>query len=76
MRTRTLRKRFGIYKKVPGGVTGLWQLSGRNDVSYQERVDLDVFYVRNWSVWLYLYILFLPIEAVCFKKGAYCVLKG
>jgi Undecaprenyl-phosphate galactose phosphotransferase WbaP len=62
---------FEIYKKVAGGVTGLWQVSGRNDTSYQERVDLDVFYVRNWSVWLDLCILFRTIETVCFRKGAY-----
>ncbi len=62
---------FDTYKRVNGGITGLWQVSGRNDVSYQERVDLDMFYVRNWSIWLDLCILFRTIAVVLFRKGAY-----
>jgi Undecaprenyl-phosphate galactose phosphotransferase WbaP len=62
---------FELYKKVNGGLTGLWQISGRNDTSYDQRVRLDTFYVRNWSVWLDLYILFRTIEVVLFRKGAY-----
>jgi Undecaprenyl-phosphate galactose phosphotransferase WbaP len=62
---------FHLYTKVKSGLTGLWQVSGRNDTSYDQRVYLDVFYVRNWSVWLDLYILFRTIETVLFRKGAY-----
>jgi Undecaprenyl-phosphate galactose phosphotransferase WbaP len=62
---------FELYKRVKGGITGLWQVSGRNDVSYDERVYWDLFYVRNWSVWLDLCILFRTIAAVLFSKGAY-----
>jgi Undecaprenyl-phosphate galactose phosphotransferase WbaP len=63
--------KFDLYTKVTGGITGLWQISGRNDTSYDERVALDTFYVRNWSVWLDFYILFRTIDAVMFRKGAY-----
>jgi Undecaprenyl-phosphate galactose phosphotransferase WbaP len=63
--------KFDLYTKVESGLTGLWQISGRNDVSYDERVNLDAFYVRNWSVWLDFYILFRTVEAVLVRKGAY-----
>jgi Undecaprenyl-phosphate galactose phosphotransferase WbaP len=64
-------KFFPLYLRMKGGVTGLWQVSGRNDVSYDARVDLDTFYVRNWSVWLDLYILYRTIGTVLFRHGAY-----
>jgi Undecaprenyl-phosphate galactose phosphotransferase WbaP len=62
---------FSLYTRVKGGVTGLWQVSGRNDVAYEERVKLDSFYVRNWSVWLDLCILYRTIGTVLFRSGAY-----
>jgi Undecaprenyl-phosphate galactose phosphotransferase WbaP len=62
---------FELYKRVKGGITGLWQVSGRNDVTYDERVYWDLFYVRNWSVWLDFCILFRTIAVVLFSKGAY-----
>ncbi len=62
---------YELYAKVKGGLTGLWQVSGRNDTSYAERVDFDTFYVRNWSVWLDLCILFRTIGTVLLRKGAY-----
>lgn len=62
---------YSLYTRVKGGVTGLWQVSGRNDVSYEERVKLDSFYVRNWSVWLDLCILYRTIGTVLFRSGAY-----
>lgn len=56
---------FDLYKKVPPGVTGLWQISGRSDTSYAERVRLDAYYVRNWSVWFDIYILVkTPLEVL------------
>jgi Undecaprenyl-phosphate galactose phosphotransferase WbaP len=64
-------ERFGAYARVPGGITGLWQVSGRNDTTYEERVALDTYYVRNWSVWLDFYILFRTIGTVLLRKGAY-----
>ena len=60
-----------FYLKVKPGMTGLWQVSGRSDTSYKERVELDVYYVRNWSIWLDLYILARTIWVVLFGKGAY-----
>jgi Undecaprenyl-phosphate galactose phosphotransferase WbaP len=65
------RKIFGLYVKVKPGITGLWQVSGRNDTTYRERVCLDAFYVRNWSVWLDLYILLRTIGVVLRGRGAY-----
>jgi lipopolysaccharide/colanic/teichoic acid biosynthesis glycosyltransferase len=52
-------------------ITGLWQVSGRSDISYEERVRLDMVYVRNWSLWLDLQLLFQTIPAVIKAKGAY-----
>jgi exopolysaccharide biosynthesis polyprenyl glycosylphosphotransferase len=53
------------------GITGLWQVSGRSDISYDERVRLDMYYVRNWSIWLDLQLLVQTIPAVLKSRGAY-----
>lgn len=62
---------FPLYLKVTPGITGLWQVSGRNNTTYQERITLDAFYVRNWSPWLDLYILARTIKTVLLREGAY-----
>ena len=62
---------FELYASVLPGITGLWQVSGRNDVSYEERIGFDEFYVRNWSLWLDLYILLRTIRVVICREGAY-----
>jgi len=62
---------FDLYTRVKGGLTGLWQVSGRNNTTYEERVRLDAMYVRNWSVWLDLFILYRTIGVVLFRSGAY-----
>lgn len=62
---------FEYYKSVKPGITGLWQVSGRNDVSYDERVRMDVWYVRNWSVGLDIVILLKTIYSVISLKGSY-----
>jgi Undecaprenyl-phosphate galactose phosphotransferase WbaP len=63
--------KFELYKRVPPGITGLWQVSGRSNVTYSERVNLDAYYVRNWSVWLDIYILLRTIWVVLIGDGAY-----
>jgi exopolysaccharide biosynthesis polyprenyl glycosylphosphotransferase len=56
---------------VRPGITGLWQVSGRSNISYDERVRLDMYYIRNWSIWLDLQILFQTIPTVLKGHGAY-----
>jgi lipopolysaccharide/colanic/teichoic acid biosynthesis glycosyltransferase len=56
---------------VRPGITGLWQVSGRSDLSYEERVRLDMHYIRNWSIWLDLQLLWQTIPAVIKGRGAY-----
>jgi Undecaprenyl-phosphate galactose phosphotransferase WbaP len=62
---------FGLYTMVTPGITGLWQVSGRNNTTYDERVQLDAYYVRNWSPWMDLYLLIRTIRIVLFAEGAY-----
>lgn len=59
------------YYDVKPGLTGLWQVSGRNDVSYDKRVELDRWYAENWSFWLDVSILFKTIPVLVFRKGSY-----
>lgn len=63
--------KFSLYTKVIPGLTGLWQVSGRNNITYEERVSLDAYYVRNWSVWLDVYILLRTVWVVLTGEGAY-----
>lgn len=53
------------------GITGLWQVSGRSDVSYAERVRMDMHYIRNWSLWLDIQILLRTVGVVLSGRGAY-----
>jgi Undecaprenyl-phosphate galactose phosphotransferase WbaP len=62
---------FGLYCKVKPGITGLWQISGRSNTSYGERVALDQYYVRNWSIWLDFYVLMRTVRTVLTGDGAY-----
>lgn len=61
---------YELYKRVKPGLTGLWQVSGRNDIDYANRVELDKYYIYNWSVWLDIYILFKTLPAIFTGKGA------
>lgn len=56
---------------VKPGITGLWQISGRSDVSYAERVRLDLYYIRNYTVWFDIQILWRTIPVVLSRRGAY-----
>lgn len=62
---------FDVYARVRPGITGLWQVSGRNNLEYAERIHLDKYYVRNWSVWLDIYILLRTTWVVLRGDGAY-----
>ncbi|MEI6286386.1 MAG: undecaprenyl-phosphate galactose phosphotransferase WbaP [Bacillota bacterium] len=59
------------YYLVRPGITGWWQVHGRNDVSYDDRVQMDSWYVRNWSLWLDIELLVKTLDAVVAKRGAY-----
>ena len=56
---------------VPPGITGVWQVSGRSDTTYEERVLMDSWYVHNWSVWIDIVYLLKTVLAVVKSKGAY-----
>ena len=75
MITAPERDRYGRWGlnlgTVKPGMTGLWQVSGRSDVGYDERVMLDMHYIRNYSIWSDIYLLWLTIPAVLKKRGAY-----
>jgi len=57
-------------REVSPGITGLWQVSGRSDVDFHSRVKLDVWYIRNWSLWMDIMILAKTIKVVLVKEGA------
>ncbi len=55
---------------VKPGITGLWQVSGRNNVDFKSRVNIDIWYIRNWNLWMDLVILIKTIRTVLFRNGA------
>jgi lipopolysaccharide/colanic/teichoic acid biosynthesis glycosyltransferase len=61
------RKRYLV---LPG-ITGLWQISGRSELTFDDLVRLDFYYLENWSIWLDVTILLKTIPAVLARKGAY-----
>ncbi len=63
--------KLDYYLAARPGITGLWQVSGRNDLSYSARTDLDAWYVKNWNIWYDIAILFKTVHVVFGKKGAY-----
>lgn len=65
------RDREAEYRMVKPGITGLWQVSGRNENSFDIRVQLDTWYIRNWSLWLDFIILVRTIGVVTLCKGSY-----
>ena len=67
--------KYGDYKdyvlSVSPGLTGMWQVSGRSDTGYEERISFDTYYIQNWSIWLDIWILIKTVWVVIKGKGAY-----
>ena len=63
-------KHYSLRERVKPGITGLWQVSGRSDTSYELRVMLDTYYIMNWSIWMDYYIFFKTVYIVLMRKGA------
>ena len=61
---------FELYRLVRPGITGLWQVSGRNSTAYIQRVMLDRFYLHNWSITFDIYILWRTIKTALLREGA------
>jgi len=64
-------ERVDFYLEARPGLTGLWQVSGRNETTYAERVALDAWYVKNWNLWYDIAILCKTVRTVLTGKGAY-----
>ena len=62
---------YDLYRGIRPGISGFWQVSGRSDTGYAERVRMDAYYVHNWSVWLDLVILARTVNCVLLRRGAY-----
>lgn len=67
---RYYRENYEVRKRVKPGITGLWQVSGRNEVDYRHRVMQDMYYIMNWSIWMDYYIFFKTIYVVLARQGA------
>lgn len=63
-------KHGALFLSVKSGITGLWQVSGRNNLTTEERIQLELYYVQNWSFWLDIKILFKTISVILRKTGA------
>ncbi|WP_286177531.1 sugar transferase [Rhodopirellula sp. JC639] len=61
---------FELYQMVRPGITGLWQVSGRNSTSYTQRVFMDRFYLHNWSIGLDVFILWRTVKTALLREGA------
>lgn len=64
------KSRAALLHSVRSGVTGLWQVSGRSSLSFDERIELELYYAQNWSFWLDIKILFKTLGVVIRKTGA------
>lgn len=62
---------YELYRRIKPGMSGLWQVSGRSDTGYAERVEMDASYVHDWSVWLDLVLLARTVKTVILGRGAY-----
>jgi undecaprenyl-phosphate galactose phosphotransferase len=66
-----MEKKMGIITRVKPGITGLWQVSGRSQLTFEERLQLDEYYVKNWSIWTDLVIMVKTIRVFIKTEGAY-----
>jgi len=68
-------EKYGKYRdyvlSVLPGLSGMWQVSGRSDTSYEDRIAYDSYYIQNWSIWLDIWILIKTVWVVLKGKGAY-----
>lgn len=60
-----------IISRIMPGMSGLWQVSGRSETTFEQRLDLDIYYVRDWSIWLDLVLLARTVKTVVLSRGAY-----
>ena len=60
-----------LYRLVHPGITGLWQVSGRSETTFDERAHLDAWYVKNWTLWYDIVILLRTVKVVLRRDGAY-----
>ena len=65
-----LGENLDIILRVKPGITGLWQVSGRSELSFEKRIELDVWYIQNWSLWMDIVILLKTLKVVVFRIGA------
>ncbi len=68
---KEIGENYSIISSIKPGITGLWQVSGRSNTTYDYRIKLDTWYVMNWSLWLDLVIVFKTIRVVLKMEGAY-----
>jgi len=68
--TKLANGRTALLHSVKSGVTGLWQVSGRSELSFEERIELELFYAQNWTFWLDIKILFKTVLVVLKGRGA------
>ena len=61
---------YEVFSRVKPGITGLWQISGRSETTYEQRVNFDLAYIMNWSIWLDIYILMRTVLEVLRCRGA------
>jgi lipopolysaccharide/colanic/teichoic acid biosynthesis glycosyltransferase len=65
------RSKANFILSVKPGLSGMWQISGRSDTGYEERIMLDSYYIQNWSIWLDSWIILRTVAVVIKGKGAY-----
>ena len=66
-----LDKSSAFISRIKPGITGLWQVMGRSDLSFNEMVMLDLFYAENWSLWSDFKIMLRTIPTILLSRGAY-----